>query len=121
MNPLLTALLSIVLSVAAQFCLKAGMSSADAQSALSDPFRVRAVAAIFANGYVLAGFALYALGAVVWLAVLSKWDVSKAYPLVGLGFLATVAVGAIAGEHVSLPRLIGVLLICAGVFIVARS
>ena len=71
--------------------------------------------------YVLGGFLLYGLGAVVWLAVLSKWDVSKAYPLVGLGFVFTVGIGFLIGEQVTTPRVIGVLLICSGVFLVGRS
>ena len=63
---------------------------------------------------------LIAIG-VVWLGVLSKWDVSKAYPLVGLGFVLTVAIGFLVGEDVTLTRAMGVALICAGVFVVGRS
>ena len=71
--------------------------------------------------HVLGGFLLYGLGAIVWLGVLSKWDVSKAYPLVGLGFVFTVAIGFMVGEHITLPRVVGVMLICAGVFLVGQS
>ena len=66
---------------------------------------------------VLGGFLLYGLGAVVWLGVLSRWDVSKAYPLVGLGFAFTVAIGLMTGEHVTLSRMAGVALIRARVFL----
>jgi multidrug transporter EmrE-like cation transporter len=79
------------------------------------------IASVNVNKYVLGGFLLYGMGAVICLGVLSKWDVSKAYPLVGLGFALTVVVGLIAGEHVSPLREGGVALICAGVFLVARS
>lgn len=109
MSPLPVALLSIALSVAAQFALKAGMAT-----------RPQGVMALF-QPWVLAGFALYGLGALVWLSVLSRWDVSKAYPLVGLGFVATAAIGWLAGEHVTPLRIGGVLLICLGVAFVARS
>ena len=70
---------------------------------------------------VLTGFALYGLGALVWLLVLAEWDVSKAYPLVGLGFAATLLIGWSIGEHVTIVRAIGVVLICAGVALVGRS
>ena len=53
--------------------------------------------------------------------MLSKWDVSKAYPLVGLGFALTLLIGWLAGEQVTLQRIGGVLLICAGVWIVGRT
>jgi len=64
---------------------------------------------------------LYGLGAVVWLGVLSKWEVSKAYPLVGLGFAMTAVVGMLLGEQVSLLRFAGVALICSGVVLIART
>jgi drug/metabolite transporter (DMT)-like permease len=76
---------------------------------------------VLANKYVLGGFLLYGLGAIVWLAVLSKWDVSKAYPLVGLGFVFTVIIGFLSGEQISALRVIGAALICTGVFLVGRS
>jgi multidrug transporter EmrE-like cation transporter len=41
--------------------------------------------------------------------------------LVGLGFVFTVAIGFLVGEQVTIPRVIGVALICAGVFLVGRS
>jgi multidrug transporter EmrE-like cation transporter len=121
MNTFVIAILSIGLSVAAQFSLKAGMSGEEMKEILARPFTLYTAFTVLADKFVLSGFFLYGLGAVVWLGVLSKWDVSKAYPLVGLGFAFTVAIGFIAGEHVTIPRMIGVTLICAGVFLVGRS
>lgn len=121
MNTLVIALLSIALSVAAQFSLKAGMSDPGVRAAMTQPFSPGTVFSIISNKYLLGGFALYGLGAVIWLGVLSKWDVSKAYPLVGLGFVFTVLVGLMLGEQVSALRAGGVALICAGVFLVAQS
>lgn len=80
---MIIAVTSIALSVAAQFALKAGMSSAEVKEALSHPVALRTILAILTNKFVVGGFVLYGLGAVVWLGVLSRWDVSKAYPLVG--------------------------------------
>jgi len=121
MRTLFIALFSIILSVAAQFCLKAGMSSATVKAALTQPFSHHTAIAVLTDKFIFSGFVLYGLGAMVWLAVLTKWDVSKAYPLVGLGFALTLAVGAVMGEHISQTRMAGVALICAGVFLVSRS
>lgn len=120
-NTIFAAIVSITLSVAAQFSLKAGMSNVGVKKILSAPYTLQAIFSVFTNKYVLCGFLLYGLGAIVWLGVLSKWDVSKAYPLVGLGFVFTVGIGSIVGEHITIPRMIGVVLICAGVFMVGRS
>ena len=121
MNTLVIAVLSIALSVAAQFSLKAGMSSVEMKEIVAQPITLRTIVTILTDKSVLGGLLLYAFGAVIWLAVLSRWDVSKAYPLVGLGFAATVAIGLLAGEHVTFIRVTGVALICAGVFLVAAS
>ena len=94
MQTFFIALVSICLSVVAQFCLKAGMSSATVKTALADPLAPKTVLALATNPYLLAGFALYGLGAVVWLSVLARWDVSKAYPFVGLGFALTAFLDA---------------------------
>jgi multidrug transporter EmrE-like cation transporter len=121
MNTRLIAIVSVVLSVLAQFCLKAGVSSREVKAAFAHPLGIRAVVAVLSNAFVLGGFLLYGLGAVVWLGVLSRWEVSKAYPLVGLGFALTAVAGWMGGEHVTLNRAIGVALICAGVFLVSGS
>lgn len=119
MNTLFIAVLSIALSVVAQFALKAGMSSADVKEVMAQPLALRTVFTVLSNTFVLSGFCLYGLGAIVWLGVLSKWDVSKAYPLVGLGFALTVIIGLLTGEQISVFRIIGVMLICAGVWVIA--
>ncbi len=121
MNTLVIAILSIVLSVAAQFCLKAGMSSAAVKEIMVQPFALRTAVTVLSNKFVLGGFLLYGLGAIIWLGVLSKWDVSKAYPLVGLGFVFTVAIGLMVGEQITSLRVTGTALICMGVFLVGRS
>lgn len=121
MNTLFVALISIVLSVIAQFSLKVGMSSENVQEILTKPNSFGTLVTVLTEKYVFLGFLLYGLGAIIWLGVLSKWDVSKAYPLVGLGFIFTVIIGFLVGEQVTISRVIGVVLICAGVFLVGQS
>jgi len=88
---------------------------------LSQPISIKSAWLILTNHFVISGLMLYALGAIVWLGVLARWDVSKAYPMVGLGFGLTVAIGFLLGEQVTLLRIIGVILICTGVFLISRS
>lgn len=121
MPTLVIAIASILLSVAAQFCLKAGMSSASVKQAMADGLSAQTVLALMTSPGVVGGFTLYGLGAVVWLSVLAKWDVSKAYPLVGLGFVLTAIIGHFIGEQVTPTRIAGIALICTGVMIVGRG
>ena len=121
MKTFFIAAISILFSVAAQFSLKAGMSSEGVKQSLALPLSLRTIFPVMTNVNILGGFLLYGLGAIVWLGVLSKWDVSKAYPLVGLGFVLTVAIGYLVGEQVSTSRIAGIILICIGIFLVGRS
>lgn len=71
---------------------------------------------------VLAGLFAYVISVVVWLLVLSRVDVSYAYPLLSVGYI----VNAIGGyylfhEDVSLTRISGIVIIIAGVYLVSRS
>lgn len=43
------------------------------------------------NGYVLLGFLSFGAGAILWLAVLAKEEVSYAYPLSSLGYIVVLA------------------------------
>jgi len=121
MNILYLAIICIILSVAAQFTLKAGMSSIEVREALSHPLSLKLLFSVLTNHLVIGGLMMYCLGAMAWLGVLSRWDVSKAYPLVGLGFALTVIIGFLLGEQVTLLRTSGVILICTGVFLISRS
>ena len=72
--------------------------------------------------WVIVGFLCYGLSAVLWLDVLSKLDFSLAFPLVGLTYVLTLLIGRFFfGEVVGWERLLGVALILAGVFVLARS
>lgn len=120
-HPMVLAVASICISTAAQFMLKAGVASEAVRGAMLRPL-ARASWQVFLSEWRLgAGFALYACGAVLWLGVLRQWDVSKAYPLVGLGFVLTLFMGWWLGEAVSLPRLLGVALIVGGVILVSGT
>lgn len=121
MNTFVVALASILISVAAQFSLKAGMSAKAAGTAVQEPFSVQAMLSILADKFVLGGFLLYGLGAIVWLQVLSRWEVSKAYPMVGIGFLVTAVIGVMIGEHISFSRWSGIVMICLGIWFVSKS
>lgn len=121
MPTLVSALLSIAISVSAQFCLKNGMSSPDVKEAMAQAPSLSMVLGVLTNRYVLGGFVLYGLGSMIWLTVLAKWDVSKSYPMVGLGFILTLVVGHFMGEQVTPIRIAGALLICSGVFLIGRS
>ena len=62
------------------------------------------------------------IGSSVWLYVLSFQKLSIAYPLVSLSYiLMIIAAYYFKGEPITINKIIGVLLICLGIFFVSRS
>lgn len=113
--------LSVTLSALAQIMLKHGMSAPLVQFALQQAWPTAAYAVV-TNLYIVGGLALYALGAMVWLAVLARVDVSLAYPFVAVGFLLTMILAILMlGEAVSPTRMVGTVLIAVGALLVAKS
>ena len=71
---------------------------------------------------IIGGLVCYALSVVIWVTVLSRAEVSFAYPFLGLGFvLVTFASALLLGEAISAQRLAGTALIALGVAVLARS
>lgn len=118
-NLLLLILASVGLSAVAQMFLKLGVG---AVRIAADSGVAATLTAYAFSPFVVLGLALYGLGAVMWLFVLSRLPLTAAYPFVGLGFILTMIIGATAlGESVSTMRIAGTLLIAAGCVLVARS
>jgi drug/metabolite transporter (DMT)-like permease len=115
-------LTNVLLTSVAQILLKGGMGSAPVVRALADGFRWSTAAVIAGNPLVLTGLTMYFLSAVVWLVVLSRVQVSLAYPFIGAGFIVTMLLAwFIHGETLTSARVAGTLLIAVGVAVLARS
>ncbi|TDB37615.1 MAG: glycosyltransferase [Actinobacteria bacterium] len=67
---------------------------------------------------ILVGLGLYAMSSVLWLGVLSRLELSVAYPLGASGYVLVVVLAALSGESVPLLRWAGVALIVLGVLLV---
>lgn len=116
---LLLILISVGFSALAQLLLKMGV---DGSGAAARGETAGGLVTMLMSPLVLAGLALYGIGAMVWLFVLGKAPLSLAYPFVGLGFIATAALGVLVlNEGISAARIAGTLMIAAGCVLVARS
>ena len=117
---LLFILVSVSLSVFAQLLLKVGMSNSTVQASLSSNITVT-IMTIFTNMSVLLGVLAYVSSGGIWLLVLSRTDVSKAYPFVGLGFIGTMMFACwFLNEPLTPSKVIGTFVICVGVLLISR-
>jgi drug/metabolite transporter (DMT)-like permease len=112
--------LSILSSVAGQTAIKLGVSQPGATKATSNLLSL--VLLIFQSPLLLLGFALYATGALAWIAVLSRFHLSMVYPFLALNIVLVALVSAFfLGEAIPMLRWAGILVVCAGILLVARS
>jgi drug/metabolite transporter (DMT)-like permease len=123
MSPTMLALIlvAVTMSACAQLALKLGMKGPGVTAGLAEGGMTAAIS-VALNPWVLLGLSIYGLSVVLWLWVLSKVELSVAYPFVGVSFLITMAFGAwLLHEEITFGRLIGTVLIAIGCVLVARS
>jgi len=113
--------ISVLLGAFGQLSMKRGMSrigfiSPNLSNLASNLVR------ILTEPFVLLGLFLYAVSTIFWLIVLSRVDLSYAYPMISIGYVLILVLSWVfLNEHISLVRVLGVLLICGGVFLISRS
>jgi drug/metabolite transporter (DMT)-like permease len=121
-STLILIVVSVSLSALAQVSFKLGVSAADLGSAASSGSWLSVVRVIALSPGILGGLVLYGIGTLLWLAVLSRTELSKAYPFVGLGFVMTALLAhVIFGDALSPMRLGGTFLVIAGIYTIAQS
>lgn len=77
---------------------------------------------VICNWSIVLGILVMVISMASHLVVLSRVDISFAYPFLGLSFVLITIYGHFyLAETVTMWRVIGVLLICSGVAVVART
>jgi multidrug transporter EmrE-like cation transporter len=114
-------LFGVLLNAAAQIVLKQGMRTiGDFAFTLANlvPVGIR----VASNPFVLLGIGFYGISVVVWLMVLSRVDVSYAYPMLSVGYIVAALAGkALFNEPVDAVRWLGIITICFGVYLITRT
>ncbi|MDO8886361.1 EamA family transporter [Candidatus Oleimmundimicrobium sp.] len=119
---LLLILVSVCLAVAGQILLKIGMTQVGVIGGSSVVNWRETLLKIIVVPQVWLGLLLYVISAISWLVVLSRVDLSFAYPFAALGYALVVLVSWVyLKESISLLRWLGVLIICVGVIFIAKS
>lgn len=112
-------LINISLAVSGQFSIKVGMKQVGYISSNNFlPLLLKSLT----NLYVILGLLAYTLAAVTWILVLSRVDLSYAYPMLSLGYIIILLLGIFfLNETVGFSRIMGTVFIIMGVFLIFRS
>ncbi len=110
---------SVLLAVIGQLLMKQGMNQFG-----SFPITqiVQKTIPMLLNPWVFFGFVSFGVSSIFWLAVLSRLNLSIAYPMVSLAYVVVAIASVIFfKENVTLARWLGILVIVFGVFLISRS
>src|SRR4051812_45522500 len=113
-------LLSVLLNVIGQICIKMGTRALGVvefahSGVIHELFRV------FTNAYIWAGLIVYGIGTLFWISALSKSDLSYAYPFLALGYVLIIIFSYfIFKESFTAYKLIGIALIVIGLVFISR-
>ncbi len=112
-------MVSVVSGVAGQTFLKIGSERAGSSA---DGGIVALIGSILTSPLMLLGLFFYGCGALAWIAVLRRMDLSYAYPFLALNFVLIALVSYFfLGETIPALRWLGIGIICAGILVVARA
>lgn len=115
-------LTSVILNVTGNILLKKGVTAMGGLSGEKTRFVSELMKAAL-TPQILIGLALYGCSFIIWLRVLTFNDLSKSYPIFASIVFLLTTVGSVIflKESVSYARILGTIVIIAGIFVVARS
>ena len=121
MNTLSLILLTVLLGSSGQLLMKKG--ALELGEVVVDPAALLPLAVrIVTTPAIPLGFAMWVLAALLWLYVLTRVDLSFAYPMLSLGYvIAMFGSRVLFGEELSALRVIGTGVIIIGIFLISRS
>jgi len=121
MKSLLLILVSVILAVLGQLSMKQGMLKVGYVPLELAKFG-SSFSRIITTPFVLLGLFLYGVSTMFWLVVLSRVELSYAYPMISIGYVLVVFLSwLLLHEHISSSKIFGILLICSGVLLISRS
>lgn len=110
---------SVLLNCLAQVLMRKGMLAVG-QVGLSG--LVTHAVDMVLNAWLWGAMACYGVSIVLWMLVLSKVQVSFAYPFLSIGYIVAAVVGYFwMGETLDAYKISGILIICFGIIVLSRS
>lgn len=117
---ILLILISIFLGAFGQILVKYGSANLEINFTLK--YLVPSILNIIKNLPVMMGIISYGVSFLIWIKVLSKTELSYAYPMVSLGYIIVMIFSYfVFKENISFIRILGMFFIIVGVVLISRS
>lgn len=117
---LLLIIITVCINTTGQFVIKSGVNRIGKISFSQDFFGT--IMKALTSWIIISGFGIYFVSAVLWIIILSRTELSWAFPMISLSYVITVILSPVLlNESFSVQRLLGTLVIVAGVFLVSRT
>ncbi len=117
---LMLIILTVMINTTGQFVIKTGVNRIGKISINEN--LIGTILKALMSWIIIGGFGLYFLSAVLWIIILSRAELSWAFPILSLSYVITVLISPLLlHETFSIQRLLGTLVICMGVFLVSRT
>ena len=111
---------NVLLTVFGQILLKQGVSTVGRIGGFRE--LIPKLTQVIFNPYVLGGISIYGFTTFVWLVILSRVKLSIAYPMLSLGYVLAIPFSwFFFKESIPKERIIGAIIICIGVYLVAQG
>ena len=118
LKSLVLIVVTVLINTFGQFMVKTGVNRIGVVSLLD----VHAIIRALTSWLVIGGFVIYFISALIWISILSRADLSWAFPILSLSYVITALLSPVLlNESFSAQRLIGTLVICLGVFLVYKT
>jgi multidrug transporter EmrE-like cation transporter len=114
-------LFGVLLNAGAQLALKQGMRQiGEFEFVLANALPVGWQ--VGTNPFVALGLFCYVVSVGIWILVLSRVEVSLAYPMLSIGYVVNaLAAWWLFGENLTPTRIAGIAVICFGVWLLSRT
>jgi multidrug transporter EmrE-like cation transporter len=114
-------LFGVMLNAVAQLALKQGMRQiGEFEFILANALPIGWQ--VGTNPFVALGLFCYVVSVGIWILVLSRVEVSLAYPMLSIGYVVNaLAAWWLFGENLTPTRIAGIVVICFGVWLLSRT
>lgn len=86
------------------------------------PERIRFLTTLVLNPWIISGVVAGFMALLSWMAAMTKFDLSHAYPFMSLAFVLVLILSALLfHERVTVPKVLGVVLVMVGIILSSRG